>query len=63
MIDGLRDAFEPHTLDVEQLNLFEEDSPRRGDASGDDHGTQTPRVHQLTELPGESFEDIFGGAA
>jgi hypothetical protein len=22
-----------------------------------------PRVYQLTELPGETFEDIFGGAA
>jgi hypothetical protein len=53
---------------VEHLDLFQ-DSPQRGDGSGDQATDevpflspgrqQTPRVYQLTELPGESFEEIF----
>jgi hypothetical protein len=27
------------------------------------HGADCPRVYQLTKLPGETFEDIFGDAA
>jgi len=57
----------------DQLDLFQV-SPLRGDGRGDQAGDgsaplgslgplQAPRAYQLAELPGETFEDIFGDAA
>jgi hypothetical protein len=60
-----RDAWEPHTLDAEQLDIFanpEPDTPGRHPGAYDETGDHE-RVYQLTQLPGETFEDIFGDAA
>jgi hypothetical protein len=53
-------AWEYHTLDVEQLDLFPAEPTTPRGAYDEPHGE---RVHQLTELPGETFEEIFRGAA
>jgi len=55
-------AWEDHTLDIEQLDLFtaEPDTPQARGAYDEPDGE---RGYQLTELPGETFEEIFGDAA
>lgn len=51
-------AWEDHELDVEQLDLFApEEEPQKPRGAYDEPGSA--RVYQLTELPGESFEDLF----
>jgi hypothetical protein len=60
---------------TDQLDLFRQPSESEGGArpAGSDAARlqspastaspSEPRVYQLTELPGETFEDIFGDAA
>jgi hypothetical protein len=63
-MSGKRDAWEPHTLDAEQLDIFAndvDDAPTNPGAY--DEPGETERVYQLTELPGETWADIFGDAA
>lgn len=56
-------AWEDHTLDVEQLDLFATEPEPRGAYDEPFDIVSTRRVYQLTELPGETFEDLFGDAA
>lgn len=55
-----RPAWEPDLLDQEQLDLF---ASAHADVDESAGMAGEVRVYQLTELPGESFEDIFGDAA
>jgi hypothetical protein len=55
-------AWEDHTLDTEQLDLFA-DEPETPGGPGAYDEPAAERDYQLTELPGETFEDIFGDAA
>lgn len=56
-----RYAWEEHSLDCEQLDLFapEPDCP----APGAYNEPQAERVYQMTALPGETWQDAFGDAA
>jgi hypothetical protein len=56
-------AWEDHTLDVEQLDLFVFTDPEDPEAEARIGAEIIVRQSQLTELPGETFEDIFGDAA
>lgn len=53
-----RAAWEPHTQDGEQLDLFSVESETRGA-----YDEEPKRVYQITELPGETWQDAFGDAA
>lgn len=48
----------------EQLDLFATDSPGEGHKSPQPSASRAEsRTYQLTELPGETWEDLFGDAA
>jgi hypothetical protein len=50
----------------EQLDIFAAPLPDEGELdepAGPDETPQPPRRTQLTELPGATFEEIFGDAA
>lgn len=48
------------TPEPDQLDVFACDQDDVDESAG---MADEARVYQLTELPGETFEDIFGGAA